>query len=396
MNVSRVSLAWVLALLPLVAVPACVGSRAVAIGSDCRDGFCNEGPTFTPPDSGEREASSPGLPLLACVGTDCPSGYATCTATHQCGTDLNDDPENCGACGKSCNEFLDAHMGGKCVNGACVYTCLARGAAVFRDCNGVLDDGCEADIFNDRAHCGACGDACPSGQRCRRGACGCASPKLDCGEAACTDPLFDDKHCKTCGNACQPPAAACSPMPPNTRYGCMGGECGQLKCTMGFADCDNDLEKGCASNGCEVSVTDRNNCGGCGVVCGPDQECKPNAFDGLECQDTCAKQGGTDCFDSGCVDLLTDVRHCGSCSVECSRWNEANTAWTCDKGMCVAACEPGFADCNRDRSDGCEVDLRADPTNCGACGNWCDVGAGQPCIDGKCLMTECDGGVVAK
>ena len=52
-------------------------------------------------------------------------------------------------------------------------------------------------------------------------------------------------------------------------------------------------------------------------------------------------------------------------------------------GTCrVFACEYGFADCNGDYDDGCEVDTLADPTNCGGCGIAC--GGGGSCTDGRC------------
>jgi hypothetical protein len=44
-------------------------------------------------------------------------------------------------------------------------------------------------------------------------------------------------------------------------------------------------------------------------------------------------------------------------------------------------CSPGFANCDGEASDGCEVDLESDPTNCGACGVSCD---GRACLEGAC------------
>jgi hypothetical protein len=66
---------------------------------------------------------------------------------------------------------------------------------------------------------------------------------------------------------------------------------------------------------------------------------------------------------------------------------------SCNKGICAYECATGFADCNGSSADGCETNLRTHAGNCGACGNACDVAAGQPCVEGKCLMTDCDAGV---
>lgn len=45
------------------------------------------------------------------------------------------------------------------------------------------------------------------------------------------------------------------------------------------------------------------------------------------------------------------------------------------------ACTEGFADCNGDAADGCEVDLGSDPASCGACDRDCE---GSPCNEGLC------------
>jgi hypothetical protein len=52
--------------------------------------------------------------------------------------------------------------------------------------------------------------------------------------------------------------------------------------------------------------------------------------------------------------------------------------------MCNGVCNAGFADCNGNRQlDGCEVDTRTDPNNCGSCGTLC--GASKMCVNGKCV-----------
>jgi hypothetical protein len=57
-------------------------------------------------------------------------------------------------------------------------------------------------------------------------------------------------------------------------------------------------------------------------------------------------------------------------------------------------CFPGFADCDDDVYTGCEVDIRKDQRNCGACGTRCDVKGGQPCVEGACLTKPCEAEVV--
>jgi hypothetical protein len=60
------------------------------------------------------------------------------------------------------------------------------------------------------------------------------------------------------------------------------------------------------------------------------------------------------------------------------------TFFGCEGGACVVdACVEGFADCNGERSDGCEVDTRSDVEHCGACGDRCGAG-------GTCEASVCD------
>lgn len=406
-KLSLAHLAWVAVLLPVAAtVAACVSSPEVPIGTDCEDGFCADAsappPTFTPPpaaDGGEAGASvDVPPPLLECIGTDCPYPYADCSkspSSFRCQTNLMNDPANCGACGVSCLGFGGINMGASCIDGKCVFECQIKPDANgenmdFRDCNGLLDDGCEANTSGDPENCGACGNVCPSGVRCIKGRCGCPPGLTDC-NGRCVDTRFDDYNCSTCGNMCTKPTPACSPMPFQTNYGCAMSECGKLKCKSGFKDCNGDLNNGCASDGCETEIAkDPKNCGGCGIECAPDQECRNDGY-GPQCLDKCSKSGLTQC-NSGCKDLLSDQGNCGACNNACPN-PRANQVKGCKKGVCVLDCVPGFADCNGDPADGCEVDLTRHPAHCGACGNECDFGAGQPCIEGRCRMVECDGGV---
>lgn len=352
-------------------------------------------PSFTPPPGEEDAGADAPTRILACIGTECPAPFATCISekgpTYKCGTDLMRDDDHCGACGNKCLLYAPIHMTSRCVDGACELECYSPedifDPADWRNCNGLLDDGCEVNVLSDAKNCGACGNACADGVPCLDGKCGCPAGKIPC-FGMCVDPMNDDNHCGGCGNSCgAPPPDACAEPPPNSYYGCREGKCEQIKCVNGTADCDNDLHL-CDGTGCEALNGD-DNCGGCGIKCTAPETCVDEG-NGPECAVPCAKFGRVLCG-AICADLLNDVHNCGACGFGCNQGGP-NMAPTCKKGVCSYECQPGFADCNGDPSDGCEVDLAIHPSHCGACGNECNLAAGQPCIEGKCLMVECDPG----
>ncbi len=94
------------------------------------------------------------------------------------------------------------------------------------------------------------------------------------------------------------------------------------------------------------------------------------------------------CCGSACVDLRADPSHCGACDAPCPGY--AHAAAVCAAGACaMGACEPGHADCNGSPADGCEIEA---PT--GAC--ECTPGATEPCYDGPAGtlgVAACKGGV---
>jgi hypothetical protein len=399
--------------LGLLIVSACAESGNV--GRYLDDASIEGGaPAFEPPpDAAHDGAVKPtsDASLLLCEGTECPYPYTTCgaTAALRCGTNLMNDKDNCGACGHACPDYGALNMSSRCVNGACALECktvqIACGPQasiiVFKNCNGLVDDGCETPVSDDPKNCGACGHACAPGQACVNGMCGCPDGKTYCPGCAlthpetCVDLDTSDLNCGACNVLCRnkPFAGACAPMPTNTRYGCGGGLCQTLKCTASTADCNHDLNLGCASDGCETDVgTDPKNCGGCGNACAPGQECRDDGS-GPQCLAPCGASGKVQCPDK-CADLLSDPFNCGACGWQCGA--HANENAECRKGICATRCADGFADCDGNPTNGCEVNLANDPTSCGACGVTCDFVAGQPCVEGKCLMVECDAGLVAK
>ena len=95
--------------------------------------------------------------------------------------------------------------------------------------------------------------------------------------------------------------------------------------------------------------------------------------------------GWADCNEDltdGCeVDITSDAENCDGCGNACTL---PNAVYECEKGSCILAqCNAGYGDCNGDTSDGCEADLNGDDDHCSACGNACP--SRRECVQGRCI-----------
>lgn len=112
------------------------------------------------------------------TGTDCPSGV--CLPNRSCAT---------------CTQDAQCAAGNICSNGTCTPACSATNpCGSGRDCcNGRCVDG-----QNDPANCGACGKACGAQDACCQGACKALNSTADCG--ACGVTCGAGSSC--CNSAC--------------------------------------------------------------------------------------------------------------------------------------------------------------------------------------------------
>jgi hypothetical protein len=149
------------------------------------------------------------------------------------------------------------------------------------------------------------------------------------------------------------------------------------------------------SDGCEVHVAvDVSNCGGCGFACSSNHA-TPSCVSGT-CSVSC-NTGFANCNNNaadGCeVNIAADANNCGVCGTVCA---VPHATAGCASGACtIAACSAGYADCNNSAVDGCEVNIATDVNNCGGCATVCTVPAnatGATCSAGVCGMGACSVG----
>jgi len=221
----------------------------------------------------------------------------------------------------------------------------------------------------------------------------CPAPFATCpGEdGLCTTNLTNDiDHCGSCGGKCPRKGK-------NGTYVCSEGKC-TLSCNELTADCNLIV-----ADGCEVPTdSDPLNCGACGKACAADVLCWrgacgcPNGY--TQCGTECKKLGSDDLIWGACGNVCKAPTDPSDPAWICgSGVTPAHTQWSCMTAACGLSCKGGFGNCNNDLClDGCEVDLKTDALNCGACGNKC--AAGQTCEGGSCLCPagtiRCDGDCV--
>ncbi|MGA9525786.1 MAG: MopE-related protein, partial [Myxococcaceae bacterium] len=198
------------------------------------------------------------------------------------GFDLQNDLQNCGACGRVCDP---PHATGQCTLGACAigqcepnwwdadgdasngceFGCSPTGAercdGIDNDCDGRIDE--DFDLLNDPGHCGSCNFICTplhASGACNAGVCAvgnCNPGRANCNQQyadGCEIDIFGDVgHCGACGQVCDPA---------NASGACVMGVCGGT-CDPGYANCDSSWTNGCETN----TSSDVNNCGACGNVC---------------------------------------------------------------------------------------------------------------------------------
>lgn len=318
-----------------------------------------------------RETLCTGLVLVVLVGcSPTPEAPMARPDLSIVAADCEADPLACGGC------FADSD---------CNDPTLSRCDVVTRRCVRCLPaaDNCPSgSVCTQQNGEWLCTASCASNADCQK----VGGGSLCCG-GACVNAATDVRNCGACGQTC--------PAVPNGVAGCSDGTCVVAGCNGGFEDCDL-----APINGCEVQVTsDPAHCGRCDMACLPFANGLPVCTAGM-CSAICAP-GHADCDNdtaNGCeIDVTGDAANCGACGKACAA--PPNAIAACDLGACGYRCKLGFADCDRDAGNGCEVDTSSSTSDCGRCGNVCPLrpnAQGALCVAGQCAndcapgFADCD------
>jgi hypothetical protein len=242
---------------------------------------------------------------------------------------VNNDPKNCGACGKACA------AGEMCDDGECTLTCK-KGQKACPGNTGCAGPG-ECCTDSD-CSTGAIGSVCPS----PGGVCSCAAGNVLCPtDMTCipTGTCCTDKDCTVTGETCPTPASMCA-------------------CPSGQTPCTTSTESLCIPTG----------------TCCIDTDCSVTG-------ETCATPGGSCSCASGdtvCPTSNSCIASTACCTAgDCPPPPHVMTT-SCTSGACgIAACDPGFVNIDGTYADGCECGDDAFGKSCATITNEGTVSLGQ-------------------
>jgi len=157
--------------------PNLEASQEAVLTCCCPVGYvCDvSGSCVQPPPTGCPAAAN--ASTLQICQLNCNAGWADCDgqSVNGCETSLN-TVTDCGVCHAACstNNATPACAAGTCTIASC--------SAGYGDCNNLPNDGCETNLANSTANCGACGNDCGANATCQGGAC---VSSAYCGDGIC-------------------------------------------------------------------------------------------------------------------------------------------------------------------------------------------------------------------
>jgi hypothetical protein len=299
--------------------------------------------------------------------------------------------ETCNGADDDCDGFVDeVESDASCAvahaGSVCLFgqCILTHCESGYRDCDQRSENGCEV-APDDPNHCGLCGRACQldhASARCEDGQC-----RVDACARDYADCDGDRRSCERRTDSardCGACGADCRL--PHMRASCERDECIAGECDAGYADCDDD-----PTNGCEQALDTLDHCAACGARC-DEASCPGGVCTAADC-DEASGLADCDADEVRCeVDLRADPHNCGRCGNRCRFEPEItpHAAVGCRAAECRALCVDGYGDCDGDYENGCEQRLDT-LAHCGACDRSCSIeDATATCDEGRCEIRECE------
>ncbi len=374
---------------------------------DGLDNNCNGAIDEGDPGGGET-CTVPSVQGVCSDGlTMCSSGFLTCEQITQ------PSPEICDGLDNNCNGSVDE--GDPEAGDACPTGLLGICAAGTTACNaGTLE--CEQNITSQPEACNGLDDDCdgvpdngfgggdpctvtgvPPGTPCADGLTTCLT-----GQNSCAQVVFARSEiCDGIDNDCDQTidnAAVVNDRPCDTGFSgvCMGG---LTNCGAGVETCIPQVQPGAQIETCNTLDDDCDgtidNVPNINLECGANNPLAQNVVSWActtgFCQVASCSGQFADCNGApgdGCeVDLRIDPVNCGVCATVC---DSTNGTAVCANSMCGIVCNPGNGNCDMDASNGCETNTNTTLAHCGACGVACTNPNGPTSCSGGTCQPVCD------
>ncbi|MEI6438298.1 MAG: prepilin-type N-terminal cleavage/methylation domain-containing protein [Candidatus Omnitrophota bacterium] len=259
------------------------------------------------------------------------------------------------------------------------------------------------DTATDTANCGTIGTSCGQAQSCAGGVCLSPAPGSIADHNACdTNADCASGACAGSPKACLPAGETVNGDPCTLNTDCLSGACCGGICTNtssnanNCATCGNACNLGPCCNAICVGTSNKNNCGGCGIICPGNQICEY-----ATCHAPCSSGEVYSSLSYTCVNLNLDPQNCGTLGFTCGN-NQI-----CANGICLGY--PGALCANNEEciTTYCDGNICTDGSDLSGCANnascvhgFCasmhvctNRSNGNPCgVNADCVSNTCSGG----